>query len=80
MRSKSLSSFRDTDLSIGSQIVLGSIAAKCPGMPFARSALANLQVAYDLFAVVRENDRAIKVLVRDLRSDCCAILSIHHAS
>jgi hypothetical protein len=45
------------------QIVLGSIAAKCPGMPFARSALITLETAYHLFDMVRESDRAIKVLV-----------------
>ena len=46
------------------QIVLGSIAAKCPGLPFARSALMNLDSALQLFEVVTENDRAAKVLVR----------------
>ncbi|PSR73782.1 hypothetical protein PHLCEN_2v10352 [Hermanssonia centrifuga] len=43
-------------------IVLGSIAAKSPGLPFARSALVNLDSACNLFEVVRENDRAAKVL------------------
>lgn len=32
-------------------------------MPLARSALSNLEAAYELFAVVKENDRAKKVLV-----------------
>ncbi|KAI0343138.1 hypothetical protein BDW22DRAFT_1329008 [Trametopsis cervina] len=43
-------------------IVLGSIAAKCPGMPFAHSALMTLDSAYGLFQAVRETDRAAKVL------------------
>ena len=33
-------------------------------MPFARSALLNLDSAYNLFESVKENDRAAKVLVR----------------
>ena len=45
------------------QIVLGSIAAKCPGLPFARSALMNLDSACQLFEAVRETDRAAKVVV-----------------
>lgn len=51
------------------QIVLGTIAAKCPGMPFARSALMNLESAYNLFEVVKETDRAVKILVRDFAVD-----------
>ncbi|KAI0091797.1 hypothetical protein BDY19DRAFT_885596 [Irpex rosettiformis] len=60
-------------------IVLGSIAAKCPGMPFARSALMNLDSAYSLFDVVRENDRATKVLpvLQKLRSKAVVAMSNH---
>lgn len=43
-------------------IVLGSIAAKCPTMPLARSALLNLDSVCQLFEAVKENDRAAKVL------------------
>ena len=45
------------------QIVLGSIATKCPGMALAPSALSNLDSALSLFNDVSGNARAAKVLV-----------------
>ncbi|EKM50386.1 uncharacterized protein PHACADRAFT_263665 [Phanerochaete carnosa HHB-10118-sp] len=60
-------------------IVLGSIAAKCPTMPFARSALMNLDSAYNLFEVVKENDRAAKVLpvLQRLKGRAMLAMSAH---
>jgi hypothetical protein len=45
------------------QIVLGSIAIKCPGIPLSRSAYSNLEYAYKLFESVSHHNRAMKVLV-----------------
>jgi len=60
-------------------IVLGSIAAKCPGMPFARSALMNLDSAYNLFEVVSETDRAVKVVpvLQKLRNKALLAMASH---
>ncbi|TDL23723.1 hypothetical protein BD410DRAFT_786992 [Rickenella mellea] len=43
-------------------IVLGSIPTRCPTMGLARSALQNLDCAYELFTKVGETSRAAKVL------------------
>ncbi len=53
------------DLLIVRQIVLGSIATKCPSMALAPSALSNLDSALNLFNDVSTagNARAAKVLV-----------------
>ncbi|KIP05474.1 hypothetical protein PHLGIDRAFT_108161 [Phlebiopsis gigantea 11061_1 CR5-6] len=60
-------------------IVLGSIAAKCPGMPFARSALMNLDSAYNLFEMVKETNRAGRVLpvLQKLKLRAVTAMSAH---
>lgn len=54
------------------QIVLGSIATKCPTMALAPSALSNLDSAVNLFNDVSNNNnaRAAKVLVRSIFTLC----------
>ncbi|EJD07477.1 uncharacterized protein FOMMEDRAFT_75316 [Fomitiporia mediterranea MF3/22] len=60
-------------------IVLGSIPAKCPGMALSRSALRDLDQAYDLFAQLGEKSRTEKVLpvLKRLRDRAHASMDEH---